>query len=112
MSVLSIVVPVYNEEATIQPLLETVLAAALPDGVDREVIVVNDGSADGTADALKAFDGNPMIRVFHQPANRGKGAALRRGFADVDQGVFGRAGVPPASGHHLRSPAGVVRSHG
>lgn len=83
MSVLSIVVPVYNEETTILPLLETVLAAELPDGLEREVIVVNDGSADGTADALRTFDGDPKVRVFHQPSNRGKGAALRRGFAEA-----------------------------
>jgi len=83
VSVLSIVVPVYNEETTILPLLETVLAAELPDGLEREVIVVNDGSADGTADALRTFDGDPKVRVFHQPSNRGKGAALRRGFAEA-----------------------------
>jgi len=83
VSVLSIVVPVYNEETTILPLLETVFAAELPDGLEREVIVVNDGSADGTADALRTFDGDPKVRVFHQPSNRGKGAALRRGFAEA-----------------------------
>jgi len=81
--VLSIVVPVYNEEATVQTLLKSVLAAPLPDGVERELIVVDDGSSDGTAEALKAFADDPKVRVFHQPANRGKGAALRRGFAEA-----------------------------
>ncbi len=83
MSVLSIVVPVYNEEATVQSLLKSVLAAPLPDGVERELIVVDDGSSDGTAEALKAFADDPKVRVFRQPANRGKGAALRRGFAEA-----------------------------
>ena len=83
MSVLSIVVPVYNEEATVQSLLKSVLAAPLPDGVERELIVVDDGSWDGTAEALKAFADDPKVRVFHQPTNRGKGAALRRGFAEA-----------------------------
>ena len=83
MSVLSIVVPVYNEEATIQSLVKTVLAVPLPDGLEREVIVVDDGSSDGTADALKTFGDEPRVRVFRQPANRGKGAALRRGFGEA-----------------------------
>ena len=66
MSVLSIVVPVYNEAATIQTLLKTVLAVPLPEGVEREVIVVDDGSSDGTTDELKQFDAEPKVRVFLQ----------------------------------------------
>ncbi len=83
MTVLSIVVPVYNEEATIQSLLNAVLSVDLPDGVDREVIVVDDGSTDGSVDALQIFADDSRVRVFKQPANRGKGAALRRGFAEA-----------------------------
>jgi glycosyltransferase involved in cell wall biosynthesis len=83
LSVLSIVVPVYNEETTIQSILQTVLDVRLPDGVEREVVVVNDGSSDGTAAALSVFDDHPVVRVFSQPSNRGKGAAVRRGFAEA-----------------------------
>lgn len=83
MPVLSIVVPVYNEEATVRNLLNTVLEAALPEGVEREVLVVDDGSSDGTAEALKHFDGHTHVRVFRESVNRGKGAALRRGFAEA-----------------------------
>lgn len=75
---LSILVPVYNEEATVEALLERVLAAQVP--TEKEVIVVDDGSTDGTADRLERFvTSHPQaaVRVVRQSRNRGKGAALR-----------------------------------
>jgi glycosyltransferase involved in cell wall biosynthesis len=80
---LSIVVPVYNEERTVAALLREVLGAALPQGIEREVVVVDDASTDATAEALAAFAAEPRVRTFRQEANRGKGAALRRGFAEA-----------------------------
>jgi len=80
---LTIVIPVYNEENTVQDLLDAVLTAPLPDGLDRELIVVDDCSTDGTATVLARFDDNPRVRVFRQGINQGKGAALRRGFQEV-----------------------------
>jgi len=80
---LSIVIPVYNEEATIQYLVGLVVHAPLQAGVARELIIVNDASKDGTAqklDELKAIFPGVDIRVFHKPVNQGKGAALRDGF--------------------------------
>ena len=74
---LSVVIPVYNERATIETLLKRVHAVA----VDKEIIVVDDGSTDGTRDLLAGLqtpDG--QVRVLLQDDNRGKGAALRRGF--------------------------------
>ncbi|MFN4243937.1 MAG: glycosyltransferase family 2 protein [Tepidisphaerales bacterium] len=85
-SKLSIVIPVYNEERYVQTLVGLVVAAPLPPGLDREIICVNDASTDGTAaklDELPALFPHATIRVVHQPVNRGKGAALRRGFQEA-----------------------------
>jgi glycosyltransferase involved in cell wall biosynthesis len=79
----SIVIPVYNEEATIQYLVSKVVEAPLPPGVEREIICVNDCSKDGTAgklDELAELFPDTEIKVFHKPVNEGKGAALRDGF--------------------------------
>lgn len=79
----SIVIPVYNEEATVQHLVGLVVRAPLPDGVSREIICVNDCSKDQTAAKLdelpKLFPG-VEFRIRHKPVNEGKGAALRDGF--------------------------------
>ena len=83
MSTLSIVIPVYNEAATVAALVESVLHAPLPEGVDRELIVVDDGSTDGSVRELARFTGDQRVRVFTQDVNRGKGAALRRGFKEA-----------------------------
>jgi glycosyltransferase involved in cell wall biosynthesis len=82
---LSIVVPVYNERATVRELLERVASAPLPEGVEPEIVVVDDGSTDGTRELLRelAAGGALAFRFFEQPRNRGKGAAFRRGFAEA-----------------------------
>ncbi|MDA1195662.1 MAG: glycosyltransferase family 2 protein [Planctomycetota bacterium] len=74
--VLSVVVPVFNEAGTIDALLARVLESA----VVHEVIVVDDGSSDGTRERLAAF-AHPRVRVELHPKNRGKGAAVRTGIA-------------------------------
>ncbi|HSM13215.1 MAG TPA: glycosyltransferase family 2 protein [Thermoanaerobaculia bacterium] len=84
-TLLSIVIPAFNERATVEALLRRVASAALPDGVEREILVVDDGSTDGTRELLReiAARGEPAIRLIEQPENRGKGAALRRGFQEA-----------------------------
>jgi glycosyltransferase involved in cell wall biosynthesis len=80
---LSIVIPVYNEEKTVQQLIGLVVAARLPGGISREIICVNDCSKDGTApklDELPTIFPGVDFQVFHKPVNEGKGAALRDGF--------------------------------
>lgn len=73
----SVVVPAYNEEATIDAILERIFQ--IP--VRKEVIVVDDGSRDGTAERLRRWETHPDVKVLRHESNRGKGAALRTGFA-------------------------------
>jgi glycosyltransferase involved in cell wall biosynthesis len=76
---LSIVVPVYNEESTVGAVVERLLAIDLP--VAREILVVNDGSTDGTRGVLDALPARPdVLRIVHAPINAGKGRAIRTGF--------------------------------
>jgi glycosyltransferase involved in cell wall biosynthesis len=77
---LSVVVPVFNERNTLVEILRRMRAVELPDGIEREIIVVDDGSNDGTRDVLNQV-GDSTVRVVMHEANRGKGAALRTGFA-------------------------------
>ena len=71
---LSILMPVYNEEDRIADAVKQALGVAYP--CEIELVIVDDGSADGTAEVLDALD-DPRVRVIHQPHNQGKGAAIR-----------------------------------
>ncbi|UTI63168.1 glycosyltransferase family 2 protein [Paraconexibacter antarcticus] len=77
--VLSVVVPVFNEVGDIEAVLDRLLATPCP--IDREWIVVDDGSSDGTADVLGRVAAAHGLRFLPQPVNRGKGAAVRAGIA-------------------------------
>ena len=78
MPLLSILIPVYNKEEFLEEVVQRVLSVELPGRLDREVIIVDDASTDGTAaiaDALTAKYPD-TIRVWHHPVNSGKGAAI------------------------------------
>jgi glycosyltransferase involved in cell wall biosynthesis len=76
----SIVIPAFNESARIPATLRSVVSCIRDRGWSAEVIVVNDGSRDATADTVRAFAANaPEVRMFENPGNRGKGYSVRNG---------------------------------
>jgi len=78
---LSVVVPVYNEKQTVRQILQRILATPH----EKEVILVDDGSTDGTRDVLREIEAerDPRVRIFLHEHNGGKGSALRTGFSKV-----------------------------
>ncbi|MGF1633018.1 MAG: glycosyltransferase family 2 protein [Phycisphaerae bacterium] len=83
MNTVSIVIPVYNEEKTIHEIIGRVLEVRIQPDVKRQIICVNDASADGTRqklDELPALFPEADFTILHKDVNQGKGAALRDGF--------------------------------
>ncbi len=84
---LSIIIPAYNEERTIHRILDKVRDVQLAHGITKDVVIVNDGSRDGTSTAVQTYmAANPAlgIRFFEQPRNMGKGAAIHRGIREAN----------------------------
>ena len=131
---LSIVIPCYNERNTIRAIVDAVRAAPV---ADKEIIVVDDCSVDGTRDILKAEIEPLVTRVIYHPINCGKGAALRTGFAaatgdavivqdadleydpqeypqapEADHRREGRRGLRLALHGRRRAPRGLLLAHG
>jgi len=77
---LSILIPVFNEKHTIELIIEEVLNSKIPSGLEKEIIIVDDGSKDGTREILKKIEEKkiPEIKVFYNEKNMGKGATIQR----------------------------------
>ncbi len=86
MPTLSIIMPAYNEQNTIEQILNKVIDVYLINGIDKEIIVVNDASTDNTVEIVQRFiDQHPAenIRLINQPHNMGKGAAIHKGIEEA-----------------------------
>jgi glycosyltransferase involved in cell wall biosynthesis len=82
LTLLSVLIPLYNEEELVGAVIQRVLAAPLPDGVESEVIVVDDGSTDASFEIVSALAAHTSrIHLLRHKRNRGKGAAIRTAIA-------------------------------
>ncbi len=81
---LSVVIPVYNEKDTLREIVSRVQSAPW----DKEIILIDDCSIDGSKDVLKEYEGQSDIKVLYHERNQGKGAALRTGFSNVEGDVI------------------------
>lgn len=72
---LSVIIPTYNEGKTVAQLIEKVIAVP----INKEIVIVNDGSTDSTKEALRQFENKEGIKVLHHEVNKGKGMAIRTG---------------------------------
>ena len=84
---LSVIIPAFNEESTIEEIITKVRAVTLPGGLSRELVIVNDGSKDRTADILSRFSGQADMVIVHQ-SNKGKTAALLTGLKNSTGDIF------------------------
>ncbi len=85
--ILSIIVPIYNEEKTVAEILKRIIASRLPKGFRKEIIAVDDGSGDKTVEIIQGLKIKELKLIKH-PVNKGKGAAVRTGFSKASGDIF------------------------
>src|SRR4051794_19566636 len=78
---ISVIIPVFNEENTIEKVIETVGRVDLGSDIEKEIIVVNDGSTDKTGKILEKLPSNKQHIIYHNRINLGKGSAVRIGYS-------------------------------
>jgi len=78
---LSIIMPVYNEKDSLEIIIQKILDVSLPANLTKELIIVDDGSADGSAEILQKYVSHPSVKIFNNERNLGKTAALKKGIA-------------------------------
>ena len=81
---LSVIIPCFNEESTIESIVQAVKNVNLA----TEILIVDDGSTDGTRALLKQWENDPLVKVIYHAVNQGKGAAVRTGFQNATGDVF------------------------
>jgi len=79
VTTLSVIVPVFNEVESLEEIVAQICAVP----IEKQIIIVDDFSTDGSRDLLNQLENEPQIKVVYQPRNLGKGAALRRGFKEA-----------------------------
>jgi len=83
----TILIPVYNESSTLSLVLQRVIDAPLPEGCEKEIVIVDDGSTDGTTQLLEQYS-HSLLVVHYSIVNFGKGAAIRQGLARASGDVI------------------------
>ena len=85
---ISIIIPVYNEEKTIRTVISRVKNAPLPDNIRMEIIIIDDGSEDGTKDILRTLHNEENLLIYEHLENKGKTAAIRKGLTKASGDII------------------------
>ncbi len=85
---LSVLIPVYNERETIEEIIDQVRKVNLADGLEKELVIVDDGSTDGSRDILERLPVSTEMRIVFHEVNQGKGAAVRTAIQHAQGDVF------------------------